>query len=46
MGERRAFPKAQSLHQVAAVQFHPESILTTTGMGVQILANALKYLHY
>jgi anthranilate synthase len=31
---------------VAAVQFHPESILTAPGMGVKILANAVKFLHY
>jgi len=29
---------------VAAVQFHPESILTSPGMGVKMLANALKNL--
>jgi len=31
---------------VAAVQFHPESILTAPGCGVRMLANALQYLTY
>eukprot|EP00286_Rhodomonas_abbreviata_P007146 CAMPEP_0181335660 /NCGR_PEP_ID=MMETSP1101-20121128/26962_1 /TAXON_ID=46948 /ORGANISM="Rhodomonas abbreviata, Strain Caron Lab Isolate" /LENGTH=1086 /DNA_ID=CAMNT_0023445819 /DNA_START=67 /DNA_END=3327 /DNA_ORIENTATION=- len=31
---------------VAAVQFHPESILTAPGCGVRMLANALTHLRY
>ena len=31
---------------LAAVQFHPESILTKSANGIQIISNVLKYLHY
>jgi len=31
---------------MAAVQFHPESILTRTDLGLQMLRNALSQLRY
>jgi anthranilate synthase len=31
---------------IAAVQFHPESILTSPAVGLRILANALRLLKY
>jgi anthranilate synthase len=31
---------------IAAVQFHPESILTSPEHGMRLLANALLHLHY
>ena len=31
---------------IAAVQFHPESIMTNTDVGLQMLQNAITLLHY
>ena len=31
---------------IAAVQFHPESIITPTDVGLQMLANAVSKLRY